>query len=56
MIGGLATQKLGTKRVFGYAQLCTAFGSLLMPLAADTHYGAVIVLRFLQGFASVSCI
>ncbi|XP_044742817.1 sialin isoform X2 [Chrysoperla carnea] len=52
VIGGLATQKLGTKRVFGYAQLCTAFGSLLMPLAADTHYGAVIALRFLQGFAS----
>ncbi|XP_076257197.1 major Facilitator Superfamily Transporter 17 [Rhynchophorus ferrugineus] len=52
IVGGLATQKLGTKRVFGYAQLATALSSLSIPMAADTHYGVVIALRFVQGFAS----
>lgn len=54
VVGGLATQKLGTKRVFGYAQLVTALCSLSIPWASDTHYGVVIALRFAQGFASVS--
>ncbi|XP_060534236.1 sialin [Cylas formicarius] len=52
VVGGLATQKLGTKRVFGYAQLATASCSLCIPWAAETHYGLVIALRFVQGFAS----
>lgn len=55
IVGGLATQKLGTKRVFGYAQLATALCSLCIPWAAETHYGIVICLRSIQGFASVSC-
>ncbi|KAJ8985189.1 hypothetical protein NQ317_018218 [Molorchus minor] len=50
--GGLATQKLGTKRVFGYAQLATALCSLCIPWASETHFGLVIGLRFIQGFAS----
>lgn len=54
VIGGLATQKCGTKRVFGYAQMVTALCSFLIPIAAETHYIAVIILRFTQGFASVS--
>lgn len=54
VVGGLATQKLGTKKVFGYAQLATALSSLCIPIAAETHYGLVIALRFVQGFASVS--
>lgn len=53
MIGGYATQKLGTKRVFGYAQLATALSSLCIPIASETHYGIVIALRSIQGFASV---
>ncbi|EFA08478.2 Putative inorganic phosphate cotransporter-like Protein [Tribolium castaneum] len=52
VVGGLATQKLGTKRVFGYAQLVTALCSLSIPWASETHYGVVIALRFAQGFAS----
>nr|XP_022901620.1 sialin [Onthophagus taurus] len=52
IVGGLATQKLGTKRVFGYAQLATAICSLLIPWASETHYGFVIALRSIQGFAS----
>lgn len=53
IVGGLATQKLGTKKVFGYAQLATAICSLSIPWAAETHYGIVIFLRSVQGFASV---
>ncbi|XP_057664794.1 sialin isoform X1 [Diorhabda carinulata] len=52
IVGGLATQKLGTKRVFGYAQLATAFCSICIPWASETHFGLVISLRFIQGFAS----
>ncbi|KAI4454398.1 solute carrier family 17 [Holotrichia oblita] len=52
VVGGLATQKLGTKRVFGYAQLATAICSLSIPWASETHYAIVIVLRSIQGFAS----
>lgn len=54
VVGGLATQKLGTKRVFGYAQLATALCSLSIPWASETHYAIVILLRSIQGFASVS--
>ncbi|VEN62147.1 unnamed protein product [Callosobruchus maculatus] len=35
IVGGLATQRLGTKRVFGYAQLVTAMCSLCIPAASD---------------------
>lgn len=52
VVGGLATQKLGTKRVFGYAQLVTALCSLSIPWASETHYAIVIFLRSVQGFAS----
>ncbi|VEN62144.1 unnamed protein product [Callosobruchus maculatus] len=52
IVGGLATQRLGTKRVFGYAQLVTAMCSLCIPAASDVHWGLVIALRFAQGFAS----
>ncbi|CAG9770171.1 unnamed protein product [Ceutorhynchus assimilis] len=52
IIGGLATQKLGTKKVFGYAQLATALSSLCIPIASETHWGFVIALRCIQGFAS----
>ncbi|KAF2897077.1 hypothetical protein ILUMI_09104 [Ignelater luminosus] len=52
IVGGLATQKLGTKRVFGYAQLATALCSLCIPWASETHYILVILLRSVQGFAS----
>ncbi|XP_018334292.1 sialin isoform X2 [Agrilus planipennis] len=52
IVGGLATQKLGTKKVFGYAQLLTAISSLCIPWASETHCGLVIALRSIQGFAS----
>ncbi|CAH0548808.1 unnamed protein product [Brassicogethes aeneus] len=52
VVGGVATQKLGTKKVFGYAQLATALCSLCIPIAAETHFMFVIALRCVQGFAS----
>ncbi|XP_052869216.1 vesicular glutamate transporter 3 isoform X1 [Anopheles cruzii] len=52
VVGGVATQYFGTKNVFGWSQFLTAACSLLIPQAADIHYGAVILLRSVQGFAS----
>lgn len=53
VMGGVLTQYFGTKTVFGGSQLLTAMCSLLIPAAADFHYGAIIALRSIQGMASV---
>lgn len=53
VVGGVLTQYFGTKTVFGVSQLITALCGLLMPTAADLHYGAMIALRSIQGAASV---
>lgn len=52
VVGGVATQYFGTKSVFGWSQFFTAACSLCIPYASDLHYGAVILLRSIQGFAS----
>lgn len=52
VVGGVATQYFGTKSVFGWSQFLTAVCSLCIPYASDIHYGAVILLRSIQGFAS----
>ncbi|KPU79144.1 uncharacterized protein Dana_GF26894, isoform B [Drosophila ananassae] len=52
VVGGVATELCGTKCVFGWSQLVTAICSIMMPLAAEIHYIAVIFLRSIQGFAS----
>uniref|UniRef100_A0A8D8VRN9 Sialin n=1 Tax=Cacopsylla melanoneura TaxID=428564 RepID=A0A8D8VRN9_9HEMI len=54
VVGGVLTQRFGTKTVFGFSQLITAICSLLIPQAAVLHYGALIALRSIQGIASVS--
>lgn len=52
VVGGVATQKFGTKSVFGWSQFATGICSLLIPLGASTHYSLLIILRSIQGFAS----
>ncbi|KAM0727450.1 Sialin [Formica fusca] len=52
MLGGVLTQYFGTKTIFGGSQIVTAVCSLLMPTAAEIHYGAMIALRSIQGIAS----
>ncbi|XP_058813250.1 sialin [Topomyia yanbarensis] len=52
VVGGVATQYFGTKSVFGWSQFLTAVCSLCIPYASDIHYGAVVLLRSIQGFAS----
>lgn len=52
VVGGVLTQRFGTKTVFGFSQLTTAIASLLIPQAASLHFSAVIALRSLQGMAS----
>jgi MFS family permease len=51
VVGGVATQKFGTKAVFGWSQLATALGSLCIPIAASTHWSLLILVRSIQGFA-----
>lgn len=53
VMGGLLTQRFGTKVVFGLSQLATAACSLLIPTAAEVHYSLLIALRSVQGVASV---
>ncbi|KAJ1522211.1 hypothetical protein ONE63_002519 [Megalurothrips usitatus] len=52
VMGGLLTQRYGTKVVFGFSQLTTAVCSLLIPAAAEVHFALLIVLRSVQGVAS----
>ncbi|XP_011500012.1 PREDICTED: vesicular glutamate transporter 3 [Ceratosolen solmsi marchali] len=52
VVGGVLTQYFGTKTVFGGSQFLTAICSLLIPTAAECHYGAIIALRSIQGIAS----
>ena len=52
VVGGVATQHFGTKNVFGWSQLATAMCSLCIPAAASTHWGVLVFVRSIQGFAS----
>ncbi|XP_067614238.1 sodium-dependent phosphate transport protein 1 isoform X2 [Eurosta solidaginis] len=52
VVGGIATQYFGTKKVFGWSQFATALCSVCIPVGADIHYTVVIILRSVQGFAS----
>lgn len=52
VVGGIATQRFGTKAVFGWSQFVTALGSLCIPFAASTHWLLLIFVRSVQGFAS----
>lgn len=52
VVGGVATQRFGTKAVFGWSQLATALSSLCIPIAASTHWSLLILVRSIQGFAS----
>lgn len=52
VVGGVATQRFGTKNVFGWSQFVTAACSMCIPLASKYHYCALILLRSIQGFAS----
>ncbi|CAH1406089.1 unnamed protein product [Nezara viridula] len=52
LAGGVLVQRFGTKIVFGLSQMATAISSLLIPYAAGFHFGALILLRSIQGVAS----
>jgi ACS family sodium-dependent inorganic phosphate cotransporter-like MFS transporter 5 len=48
--GGYLAGKLGGRWVYGIGIVMTAVLSLLTPLAARVHFGALIALRALEGF------
>ncbi len=52
--GGLLAERYGGKRVMGYGILVTSVFTLLTPIAARTHYYALIFVRFVEGTVRVS--
>ncbi|XP_052864741.1 sialin [Anopheles cruzii] len=48
--GGRLAEVIGGRRVFGYSMLWASLLTLLTPLAANTHYIAVVILRAVLGF------
>ncbi|XP_050715464.1 sialin-like isoform X2 [Eriocheir sinensis] len=50
IIGGRLAEKYGTRITFGICGLTSGFFTLLSPVAARSHYGALIAVRVLMGF------
>lgn len=48
--GGRLAEIVGGRRVFGYSMLFSSLLTLLTPLASNTHYIAVVILRAVLGF------
>lgn len=48
--GGRLAEIVGGRRVFGYSMLFASVLTLLTPIAAYTHYIAVVILRAVLGF------
>lgn len=48
--GGRLAEVVGGRRVFGYSMLWASCLTLVTPLAANTHYVAVVILRAVLGF------
>ncbi|XP_058815348.1 sialin [Topomyia yanbarensis] len=48
--GGRLAEVVGGRRVFGYSMLVASVLTLVIPLAAYTHYIAVVILRAVLGF------
>ena len=51
--GGYLAGKYGGRYIFGVGVLMTAILTLLTPLAAEIHIGALIALRVVEGFFEV---
>ncbi|KAK8381082.1 hypothetical protein O3P69_008167 [Scylla paramamosain] len=49
IVGGRAAEVYGVRWVFGSCILAGGVSALLSPIAARTHYGLLITVRFLQG-------
>jgi len=53
LIGGLLGAKIGGVKLIGYGVLCTAFLTILTPMAARYSVYLVIVLRVIEGVFEV---
>ena len=54
--GGRMAEVVGACKIFGFSILATAILTLFIPLAANSSYIALIVVRVLMGLAEVSSI
>ncbi|KAL3863143.1 hypothetical protein ACJMK2_004912 [Sinanodonta woodiana] len=53
--GGWLATRIGGKRVYGYSMLLAIIGTFITPVAAQTSYIFLIVLRVLVGISSGTC-
>lgn len=53
--GGWLATKIGGKRVYGYSMMGATIATLLTPIAAQTNYIFLIVLRVIVGITSGVC-
>ncbi|XP_078670162.1 vesicular glutamate transporter 1-like isoform X1 [Branchiostoma floridae x Branchiostoma belcheri] len=51
VLGGYLAVRFPANRVFGASVLCSACLHMLVPVAADLHYGVLIFIRILQGLS-----
>ncbi|KAL7975793.1 hypothetical protein Chor_014953 [Crotalus horridus] len=52
--GGFIAQKFAANRVFGFAIVATSTLNMLIPSAAQVHFGCVMFVRILQGLVELS--
>lgn len=52
--GGIAAEYVSAKWVMIVSVMLNVVASLLMPMAAEIHYGAFMVMRVAQGLGGVS--
>ena len=52
--GGYLAGRFGARYVFGIGILMTSVLTLLTPIAAELHFGALIALRILEGMFEVT--
>ncbi|XP_066276385.1 vesicular glutamate transporter 1-like isoform X3 [Branchiostoma lanceolatum] len=51
VLGGYLAVRFPANRVFGASVLCSACLHMVVPVAADLHYGVLIFVRILQGLS-----
>ncbi|KAK4874690.1 hypothetical protein RN001_014050 [Aquatica leii] len=51
IFGGIAAQKFGTKKVFGWSLFITSICNLCIPVCSSIHYVIVIILQAIHGLS-----
>lgn len=54
LIGGITAERFGPRKVVVITSALSGILTIVTPVAARTHYVALVILRFCLGFAGVS--